>query len=142
MTDYDIDIRGIDPEYKHTIDRTANRTVEDGREVHLSKFTVTVKVQKDAGDRNARTYAISFNVDHDAEQVRLSHVADAHSSRKTFGVSKLTTAIEYAMRAAVGFTEDAGPAYNIVGFADQLDTKGEHGDDVIVHTALEVAADA
>jgi hypothetical protein len=143
MTDYDIDIREIEPEYKHTLAKTANREVEDGFEVHLSRLTVTVALTWSTGHRRSdgQTFAVTFNVDHEAETVTTQTVGDAHSECQRFGVEKLTTALEYAEDAAVAFIEDVGPDYVLVDTRDHIQDAGDHINQTRVHTELEVAAD-
>jgi len=139
MTDYDIDIRNIEPEYAHTIASQAGREVDDGFEVHLSRFVVTLTLSWGTGsDYDTQAFAVRFDVDHDDKTVTMASVGDAHGERQSFGVGKLMAAVEYAHRAAVAFVEDVGPDYEIVGAAERLAATGDHGDDVTVHTALEV----
>jgi len=141
MTDYDIDIRSLEPEYKHTFARQANREVDDGRELHLSRFTVTVRLAWGSGSNyGCQTFDAAFNVDHEAGGVRLTTVGDAHAERQSFSMEKLLTAIEYAERAAVAFLEHVGPDYYLVDGIDLLEGIRQQttGDDARVHTALEV----
>jgi hypothetical protein len=138
MTDYDIDIRSIDPEYSHTIARQAGREVDDGFEVHLSRLTVRCRLSwRTSSERRTQKFDVVFGVDHDSETVSPTSIGAAHSELQSVGIKKLVTALEYAERAAIAFLEDVGPDYRLRSTAELLDYAGAPGDDVVVHTALE-----
>ena len=142
MTDYDIDIREIEPTYKHTLARQAGREVEDGLETHLSRVQVTVALKRGSGkDYDGQTFAVTYTVDHEAEVIRHRKVADAHGERKAFGVEKLLTALEYGHRAMVAFVEDVGPDYSVAAPEEVAGRVCEDAGtiDAQVHTDLEVA---
>lgn len=66
--DYEISIRGIEPAYKHTLDRDAGR--ETSHETHLSSIKVVVRLRASRGSADYdRTFAAQFGVDHDARTV-------------------------------------------------------------------------
>jgi hypothetical protein len=137
MTDYNIDIRSIDPEYSHTIARQAGREVNDGFEVHLSRVTVRCRLSwRTSSERRTQMFDVVFGVDHDSETVSPTSIGDAHSELQSVGIEKLATALEYAERAAIAFLEDVGPDYRLRFTAELLDAAGAPGDDVVVHTAL------
>jgi trimethylamine:corrinoid methyltransferase-like protein len=143
MTDYEIDIRAIDPEYSHTIARQAGREVDDGLEVHLSRLTVRTRLSwPTSRDHQSQAFDVVFGVDHDSETVRPTSIGDAHSKLQSVGIELLVTALEYAERAAIAFLEDVGPDYRLRSTAELLEAAGAPGDDVVVHTALEADADA
>lgn len=137
MSDYDVDVRSIEPEYKHTIDNQAGRKVDDGREVHLATVTVMVKVSWTSG---SDTYDITYRFDHEQGTATMASIGDSFTDVQSFDVATLSTAIEYAQRAMIAFLEDVGPDYYIRGFKEQIDSTAEFGDDVRVHTDLEVDA--
>lgn len=138
-----IDIRQIEPEYQHTTARQAGRDVDDGLELHLSRFTVTLalKYKANSGERMTNYYDVVFSVSHGNETVTLSSFGDSNSKRQSFAAEKMATALEYAHRAAIAFVEDVGPDYHVVGM-DEI-TSGEAtkagGEDVHIHSALEVS---
>ena len=139
MTDYEIDIRSIEPEYNHTLAKQAGREVDDGFEVHLARFHVELTLASGTGnDYDVDAFAVRFDVDHEAETVRPRLVGDAHNDRQNFGVEKLLTALEYADRAAIAYLEDVGPDYKLQSSEMMAEAVGQHGDDVVVHPDLEV----
>lgn len=142
MTDYDIDIRSVEPEYKHTLARQAGREVDDGREVHLSRLTVTVRLAWGSGNqRNGQTFDIVFDVDHELEDVRVKSVGDAHSEQQSFSFDRLQTAVAHATRAVEAFQSDVGLTYYTADPASMFRTAVNDADRATTHTELEVAAD-
>lgn len=142
MTDYDIDIRSIDPEYSPTIPQQAGRDVETGRELHLAGVTVTIKLTwkpRQTSDRRHQTIDVAFSVDHDDGVVTASSVGDAYSDQESFDLEVLVTALEYGERAMIAYLEDVGPDYYLRGVGDLFELAGAAGDDVLVHSDLEVA---
>jgi hypothetical protein len=142
MTNFEVDVRNLEPEYKHTLASQAGRDVDDGREVHLSRLTVTIRLAWGSGsDYDGQTFSAVFTVDHEAETIRMTSIGDAHGERQSFGIEKLVTAIEYAERAAIAYAEDVGPDYVLRGVPSLFDAVGAHGDAVVVPSELEVADD-
>lgn len=140
---YEIDIRQIEPEFKHTLARQAGREVDDGLELHLSRFTVTLalKYKSNSGERMTDYYAATFDADHEQQRIELSSIGDAHDNSTSFSAKRLAVATEYAHRAAIAFAEDVGPNYYVRGMDDHINSAESlaSGDDVTVHNALEVS---
>lgn len=142
MTDYEIDIRSIDPTYNHTLARQAGRDVDSGFEVHLAAVTIELSLQwrpdRTGAERQRKTVAVKFSVDHEHEDVVPASVGDAHSDQQSFSVERLVTALEYAERAMIAYMEDVGPDYTLRSTDSLLAAAGATGDDVVVHNDLEV----
>jgi hypothetical protein len=130
--DYDIDIRSVDPSYSHTLARTAGRDVDDGEEVHLTSLSVTIRVQQPTGERESSTFAATFRVDHEAEQLTWKTLGDEFDNSTSFRVSRLVTAMAAAVEAAMAFCDDVGLEYAL--------ERAQVGQVCAptVHTALEV----
>lgn len=146
-TEYDIDVRNIDPTYKHTLARQSNREVDDGRELHLSEIEVSVRLKwrhptGSGGGQGSQTFAVRFTVDHDAERVRTRSVGDAHSDRQSYGVGKLAAATAAAEQALGGFLADVDlNHYELAAGYDQFTDARSRSQSVAVHTSLEVNDD-
>lgn len=132
---YEIGIRDIKPEYTHTLAKQAGREVDDGRELHLSKVTVTVALHyRDRGDRISKYYDAVFKADHEKELVELKTIGDAHNDRKNFGAENLAVAAGYAERAVISFLSDVGLNYYVRGL--EAHVGAVNTDEVSVHTEL------
>jgi len=142
-TEYDIDIRELEPTYKHTLARQAGREVDDGRTVHLRELAVTLRLNWGTGsDRNGQTFTVSFRVDHEDELVRTHAVKDAHGDVQSFGVQRLAAATAAAEQAAGGFLADVDlNHYDLIAGYDQFTDARSTSDSVAVHTNLEVHND-
>ncbi|AFH22633.1 hypothetical protein OSG_eHP31_00105 [environmental Halophage eHP-31] len=141
MIDYDIDIRSVVPEYKHTLARLARREVADGLEVHLATLTVDLAVVVPTGERERTYFQAVFKADHEAETLRLKSVGDAHDNQTSFSSPRLITAVEYAERAAIAYLDSVGLDYRLVGANEQLGDANPANGHVSVHTDLEVGLD-
>jgi len=142
MTDYDIDIRSIDPTYNHTLAQQAGRDVDDGFEVHLAAVTVELRLRwrpdRTGADTEHQTMSVEFRVNHEHEDVVPTSVGDAHSEQQSFGVEQLITALEYAERAMVDYLKNIGPDYDLRSAESLLAVAGNPDDRVVVHNDLEV----
>ena len=143
MRGNDVDIRELEPTYKHTLARQANREVDDGREVHLRELAVTVALNWGTGsDRTGQTYTITFQIDHETESVRTHSVGETHHDQQSFNMERLATAVAAAEHAAGGFLADVDlNHYDFETGYDHFTAAFSHTDSVTVHTNLEVEAD-
>jgi hypothetical protein len=132
MSDYDIDIRSVEPKYRHTLDRDAGRDVDSGAEVHLSSLKIEIRIADTTGDRDSTTFAATFGVDHEEEAVSWRSIGDAFEKASSFDMSRLLTALSTAEEAAAAFCDDVGLHYDVTR------PLASEGDVPRVHTALGV----
>lgn len=111
-TDYDLDVRSIDPEYTTTLPRDVNEKIDAATTLSLSTISVTVNLSWRAnGDHYRRTYEIPFRVDHDGEYVAAKEIGDAYGDRTSFRIERLLEAIATAEDAIRSFIADIGLDY-------------------------------
>jgi hypothetical protein len=111
MTDYDIDIRDLEPTYKHTLARQANREVDDGREIHLTELSVTVVLKEPTGERERYPYVVTFGVDHESHTVSFKQAGDPHDNRHRFAPERYWLATSTAAEVVDEWLTDIGLAY-------------------------------
>jgi hypothetical protein len=131
-TDYEIDIRSVEPSYNHTLGRDAGREVKQGAEVHLTSLTVEIRIAAPRSDRSGTTFAATFRADHEAEQLVWKSIGDAFENDTSFKIDRLLTALGTAEEAAAAFCDDVGLEYDVTR------PVASEGPIPTVHTALEV----
>ena len=134
MTNYDIDVRTVEPTYNHTLARDTGRELNDGHEVHLTKLSIEVRVKPPrSGDEDGSTnFTVTFGVDHETERLTYRTIGHTFERDTSFNVARLLTALSAARNTAAAFTADVGLAYEVP------DPSGSDVDPTVVHTALEV----
>jgi len=138
MTDYDIDIRSLEPTYNPTLASQANRDVNDGREIHLSTISVDLVLIEPTGDRDRYAYTVTFTVDHEHHDVEFKHCGDTYENRHRYSPEQYWLATNAAAAVVDDWLEDIGLGYTRPEAAIILPDEGDEFD---VHNDLTVMPD-
>jgi hypothetical protein len=138
MTEYDIDIRELEPTYKHTLAQQANREVNDGREVHLSGISVKVTLKELGGERSRFNYTIRFGVDHERYSITFKSCGDTHEHRHQYEPEQFWLATNAAAAVVDEWLEDIGLDYTR---PEEEIVLPDEGDEFRVHNDLMIIPD-
>jgi hypothetical protein len=135
MTDYDIDVRELSPEYGPLADMRAGRETAAQATV-LDSISVDVNIHwKRNGERYRRAYTAEFRVDHDAGRVVPKTVGRAHDKTDTLSVERTMVALDAARDAVADWLISIDHEYTVVRHTTLGD--GAAATDPATHNALD-----
>jgi len=134
---YELSIRGVEPTYNHTLDRTAGR--KTSHETHLSSVDVVVQLRagRGKGDYN-QTFVAEFAVDHDAGAVTFKTVGDEHERRTEFDPEKFWYVSHFAAEVVTEWLFDIGLDYTPP--KQSVTPQCEKPPNPTVHTELDIVS--
>lgn len=139
MSDYEVDIRDFRAEYDHLIARQANREVDDGYEISLSRIVVTVKLTtKRSREWVDNYFEVAFRPDHEQHAIEFVTVGDAHDNKTSYRPEEIMLATEVGSKAVSAWLEDVDVPY---AAPEHAITVPQADSDPVVHTDLTVMPD-
>lgn len=107
--DYELSIRSVEPTYRHTLPRDANRKDTD-HETHLSRIDVEVQL-RDSRLEYDESFTGSFTVDHEHYDVRFKTVGSSHD-RTQFNPERYYYVSHFMMKIVEDFLGSVGLQYD------------------------------
>lgn len=129
--DYELSIRSVEPTYRHTLPRDANRKHTD-HETHLSRIDVEVHLR--GGSEYDEHFTGSFTVDHEQHQVRFRTVGSSHD-RTEFNPERYYYVSHYMAAIVEDFLNSVGLAYEP---PQHTVTMWDNPPEPVVHTRMDV----